>query len=103
MPIECCHEGMIKHPPAFPADALTGWLDALNPRPVPPPHRAVTPMVLQAAADSAACPKCGHGLHALTNLDECPWWRFASRWGDPTRAINAIPEITTKGIAHVHS
>lgn len=49
--------------------------------------------------DSALCPKCGQGLHWLEDLEECPWWRYASRWGDEARAVAAIPEITRRSAA----
>jgi hypothetical protein len=45
------------------------------------------------------CPMCGHELHRLDMIDECPWWRYASRWGDPVRAIEAIPKITIRTLA----
>jgi hypothetical protein len=47
------------------------------------------------------CTKCGHGLHTLEALEECPWWRYASRWGDKGRAITAIPELTGRSVGSV--
>ncbi len=47
------------------------------------------------------CTKCGHGLHTLEALEECPWWRYTTRWGDEGRAIAAIPELTGRSVGSV--
>lgn len=40
------------------------------------------------------CPMCGNELHELSALDECPWWRFVTRFGDPAMAVDALPLLT---------
>jgi hypothetical protein len=52
---------------------------------------------LAPSTDDRCCPKCGQAPHSLTDLNECLWWRYASQWGDPQRAINAISELVGQG------
>lgn len=36
------------------------------------------------------CPKCGHSRHLLSEINECPWWRYMSRFGDSEVAAAAL-------------
>ena len=36
------------------------------------------------------CPKCGHGRHLLSEIEECPWWRYMSRFGDSEVAAASL-------------
>jgi hypothetical protein len=80
-------------PPLPERDRIVGPAFTANRTPKDADRGVSASLATDTTTAAPLCPRCGQDVHKLSQLDECPWWRFAVGWGDPARAIAALPEL----------